>query len=58
MTANSIGMTPLYSAADNSHIEVVKFLLEKGADVNYLGGPYGSTLNLLACKQFPSTNTK
>ena len=50
--ANNNGWTPLNSASTNGHVEVVKLFLEKGTDVNCLGGRYGSFLNTLAFMGF------
>jgi ankyrin repeat protein len=33
-TTDEYKMTPLYSASDNSHSEVVKLLLDQGANIN------------------------
>ena len=40
---NREGSTPLYVAAKRGHLNVVKLLAEKGADVNALGGVVGFT---------------
>lgn len=32
--ANNYGVTPLYSALSNGYHEVVKLLLDRGADIN------------------------
>lgn len=37
-------MAPLLLTAENRHKEVVKLLLDRGADVNAQGGKYGSAL--------------
>jgi ankyrin repeat protein len=36
--------TPLLLAAENRHKQVVKLLLDKGAEVNVQGGVYGNAL--------------
>jgi len=32
------GWTPLHEACNHGHLEIVRFLLERGADVNHGGG--------------------
>ncbi len=34
-------MTPLYVAAQNNHPKIVRLLLERGADVNFVSGSFG-----------------
>lgn len=38
------GYTPLFSAVSSGHVELVKFLLETGEDVNSSGGDYDESL--------------
>jgi ankyrin repeat protein len=40
--------TPLYSAALRGHIPIMEQLVEKGAVINLVGGPFGSPL-MVAC---------
>jgi hypothetical protein len=40
--------TPLYSAALRGHIPIMEQLVKKGADINLVGGPFGSPL-MVAC---------
>src|SRR5262245_48464482 len=42
-TKNKYGTTPLFFAAAKGHLEVARFLLEKGADPNQKDTFYGST---------------
>ncbi len=39
-SVTNVGITPLEQAICNEHVELAKLLIEYGADVNLLGGPY------------------
>lgn len=42
-------VSPLYAAASSNRSEVMRLLLENGADVNASGGEYGSALQAASC---------
>ena len=49
-TTTDAGMTPLLCATRRGNIEIMKFLLEKGADVNAKESKYGQTALILAAR--------
>ncbi len=48
--ASANGWTPLNSAANSGHLEVVRLLLDKGADYNAQSESYGNTLHVASHK--------
>lgn len=43
--------TPLFLAARRGHLEIVKLLVEAGADLNYRGGPLKETPIMIAARE-------
>ncbi len=46
---DEFGFTPFYSAVQNKHIPVIKYLLSKGARIDEKNGPYDDTALNRAC---------
>jgi ankyrin repeat protein len=44
-TAFSLNSTPLYVAAFHGNLDLVKFFVQKGADLNTIGGPLGAAVH-------------
>jgi uncharacterized protein len=42
-TGKELGLTPLYFATLDQHEDIALLLIEKGADVNLMGGPHSDT---------------
>ena len=45
--ADDFGMIPLYNAIEARHLDMVEFLLENGADPNYMGRKIFSCLEIV-----------